>query len=93
MVYLITYDLNNSGKNYKGLEEAIKSASSGAWTHCMDSVWLIESNFGSESEVFRVLKPSLDSDDHCLVVKVVEKPAGRLNAKRWDYINTHLLFH
>lgn len=92
MVYLVTYDLNKEDKDYSGVIQAIKDASTGVWTHCMESTWLIQSSMKSEVEVFNAVKPHLDANDNCLVVRVTEKPMGRLATKRWDYINKNLSF-
>jgi hypothetical protein len=40
--YLIGYDLNKSGQDYKDLIDAIKNLSS-TWWHCLDSTWIIKS--------------------------------------------------
>lgn len=64
---LIGYDLNKAGKNYEGLIEEIKKAST--WWHHLDSTWLVKSD-ESAKEVRDRLKPHLDADDELLVVNI-----------------------
>ncbi len=90
MVYFITYDLNKAGKNYDGVYQAIKDASTGAWCHYWDSSWLIKSNYTSADSVFEKIKPHLDSDDRCLVIEVKNNKQGWLTKKQWDYINNNI---
>lgn len=90
MVYFITYDLNKAGKNYDGVYQAIKDASTGAWCHYWDSSWLIKSNYTSADDVFKLIKPYLDSDDRCLVIEVKNNKQGWLTKDQWDYINNNI---
>lgn len=90
MVYFITYDLNNAGKDYQGVYQAIKDASDGVWCHFWDSSWLIRSNYASADDVFEKIKPHLDSDDRCIVVEAKNNKQGWLTKEQWDYINTYI---
>lgn len=90
MVYMITYDLNKSGKDYEGVYQAIKDASDGVWCHYWDSSWLIRSNLATASAVFEKIQPHLDSDDACLVIEVKNNKQGWLTTKQWDYINNNI---
>ena len=90
MVYLITYDLNKTGKDYEGVYQAIKDASTGAWCHYWESSWLIRSNLATADLVFAKIKPHLDTDDRCLVVEVKNNKQGWLTEKQWDYINKYI---
>lgn len=90
MVYFITYDLNNSGKDYEGVFQAIKDSSDGVWCHYWDSSWLIRSPLESASDVFAKIKPHLDSDDTCLVIEVKNNKQGWLKEKQWKYINENI---
>ena len=63
--YLIGYDLNKSGQDYKTLIEEIKKL--GTWWCCLDSTWIIKSD--SSSMVIRDhLKKFIDTNDELLVV-------------------------
>lgn len=90
MVYMITYDLNKAGKDYSGVYEAIKSASTGVWCHYWDSTWLIKSNYQSANDVFSGIEPHLDSNDRCFVVEVKNNKQGWLTQEQWDYINKQI---
>lgn len=85
MVYLISYDLNQSGQNYKDLYETIKSASNGTWMHYLDSTWIIQSS-RSADEISNILKPALDNNDSLLVFEVQNQYAGWLPEEAWDYL-------
>jgi hypothetical protein len=63
--YLIGYDLNKQGQDYKTLIDEIKKL--GTWWHCLDSTWIIKSD--STAEAIRdYLKQYIDSNDELLVV-------------------------
>lgn len=63
--YLIGYDLNKSGQDYKTLIDEIKKL--GTWWHCLDSTWIIKAD--SSCELIRNhLKKFIDSNDELLVV-------------------------
>ena len=70
---LVGYDLNKAGKNYEGLIEEIKKAST--WWHHLDSTWLVKSDESSK-EVRDRLKPYLDADDELLVINVTGDAAA-----------------
>lgn len=86
MVYFITYDLNKAGKNYEGVYQAIKDASTGAWCHFWESSWLIRSNLITADIVFDRIRPYLDNDDRCLVVEV--KATGRAGLNKTSGITS-----
>lgn len=90
MVYMITYDLNKSGKDYSGVYQAIKDASDGAWCHYWDSSWLIRSSYTSAGSVFEKIKPHLDSDDRCIVIECRNNKQGWLTQAQWDYIDNYI---
>ncbi|MBE3610514.1 SinR family protein [Campylobacter californiensis] len=62
---IISYDLNKQGQNYNELHEAIKRL--GSWWHCLDSTWLIKTNYSSV-QVRDYLKTYMDANDTLLVV-------------------------
>jgi len=41
--YMIGYDLNQPGRDYKPLIDAIQRLTSN-WWHCLDSTWIIKTN-------------------------------------------------
>ncbi|MBH0331066.1 SinR [Brevibacillus brevis] len=87
-VYLISYDLNKSGKDYKGVYEAIKASSVGGntWWHYLDSTWIIKSNL-SVQQVYEKIRLHTDSDDFFLVIEVKNNKQGWLPQDAWDYLN------
>ena len=84
MIYLITYDLNKPGQNYKGLYDAIKNASDGSWMHYLDSTWIIRTNLSTKQVCDRI-KPCVDNSDNFLVVEIKENYYGWLPNEAWDY--------
>ncbi len=67
--YLIGYDLNKTGQDYKTLIEKIKEISTGTWWHHLDSTWIIKSN-STYVEIRDFLRPYLDNNDELLVVSL-----------------------
>lgn len=76
--YLIGYDLNKDGQDYKGLYEKIKELSSNNWWHCLDSTWIIKSNLTAD-QILEKLKPFIDANDHILVIELGSDFAGYLS--------------
>ena len=64
--YIISYDLDKAGQNYKTLYDAIKSY--GTWWHHLDSTWCIVTQHTVE-EVTGHLSQCLDNNDSLLVMK------------------------
>lgn len=89
MIYLITYDLNKSDKDYEGVYQAIKDAST-YWCHYWESSWLIKSNLETADAVFDKIKPHLDNNDRCFVVEVKNNKQGWLTKEQWDTINSNI---
>ena len=70
--YLVGYDLNTPGQDYKDLFEAIKGL--GTWWHHLDSTWIVQHN-GPAKDIRDALRPCLDSNDEMLVVKLTGEGA------------------
>ena len=66
--YMIGYDLNKTGKDYKGLIDKIKGTFSN-WWHCLDSTWIVKSNMNA-TQIRDLLKPFIDGNDELLVAKL-----------------------
>lgn len=90
MVYMITYDLNNQGKNYDDVINAIKEASNGVWCSFWKSSYLIKSNLSTADAVSKKIQPFLDDDDRLLVIEVKNNKQGWLSEEDWDYINNSI---
>jgi len=83
MVFLVTYDLNKPGKDYSSLYKTLKSAVT--WWHYLDSTWLIETS-ESSAVWYNKIAPSLDANDHILVIQVTKNYEGWLPKEAWDWI-------
>lgn len=89
MNYLVSYDLNKSGKDYSGVYEAIQSASTGMWCKPLESVYIIRSSLSAEAIYNRVAQ-HLDRDDCVLVIEVTENYFGYFDKRVVDYLNSML---
>ena len=88
MLYLITYDLKNPGKNYNELYDGIKQLGR-AWWHYMDSVWLIQTQL-SVDDCNNNLRPFMDNNDYIFVVDITNQARqGWLPEKAWNWIREH----
>jgi hypothetical protein len=70
--YLIGYDLNKSGQDYKTLTDEIKKL--GTWWNCLDSTWIIKSN-STAKDIRDHLINFIDSNDELLVVSLTGESA------------------
>ena len=89
MTYLVSYDLNNPGKNYDDLYKAIKNTSNGTWCKPLSSVYIIESSLSAQS-IYNALSPCLDRNDRILVIEVSSNSYWYLDKKVSDYLNQML---
>lgn len=87
MVYMITYDLNESGQNYDKVIEAIKFASSGVWCSYWKSSWLIHSYLPTSDAVYELIDPYIDGNDSIIVIEVKNNKQGWLEDGAWEIIN------
>ena len=87
--YLVSYDLRDPGRDYSRLVEAIKAASTGVWCRPLESVFVIRSD-RSASEIFDLLSPALDANDHLLVLESGISAHWRLDQKCSDYLQSML---
>lgn len=67
-VFLVTYDLNSPGQDYKPLIKALKKFES-SYKVC-ESAWFIKSMVLTKADIFDILKPLMDENDVLLVSKV-----------------------
>lgn len=84
MIYLVTYDLKNPGKDYTSLHNTLKTASS--WWHYLDSTWLIKTeqpvDYWSEK-----IRNVTDRNDNFLIVDITHQSRqGWLPKKAWHWI-------
>lgn len=71
-IYVISYDLNNPGQDYKHLYEEIKSFES--WWHCLDSTWMVSTQMAGIN-IANKLWAKMDRNDKLLVTPVVSGSA------------------
>lgn len=71
--YMIGYDLNKPGQDYKDLIEAIKRLAD-EWCHDLDSTWFVVTDM-SAVEIRNYLSPYLDSSDKLIVAKLAGEAA------------------
>ena len=86
-VYSVSYDLNNQGKNYDGLYDALKKTD---YNHILDSTWLISTSETAQ-QISDRLRTQLDNDDHIFVSKVNSgQYQGWLPKTVWEWIKQRL---
>lgn len=88
MVILVTYDLHKPVKDYGKLYDAIKN--SGSWFHCLESVWLIETNY-SGAELGKHLIQFIDRDDRLVAIRVSRDYYGWLSSEAWDWLSSKVM--
>ena len=87
MIYSISYDLRQPGRNYDDLYDTIKSAPS--WAHAMDSLWFISTNESVDVWSTR-LRQVIDDNDWLFVVDITGQPRqGWMKKSIWEWINKH----
>ncbi|ADY20325.1 hypothetical protein P4U05_17105 [Bacillus paranthracis] len=82
--YLISYDLNKSGKKYNELYESLKSYEH--YWHYLDSTWIIKTDETTQ-QIFEKIKVNLDDDDTLLIIEIKNNKQGWLPQSAWDYLN------
>ena len=85
MVYLISYDLNKTGQDYKVLYDTIKNLGNNIWMHPLDSTWLIKSNLTAK-QIYDKLKPIIDDNDLLFISEITKNYSGWLQTDLWDYL-------
>lgn len=87
MVYLITYDLNKTGQDYKSLYDTIKSL--GSWAHFLDSTWFVDTHI-SVIEIRDKLTAVMDTNDSLFVSKISKSYSGWLSQDAWNWLSEHV---
>jgi hypothetical protein len=86
-VYNVSYDLNKSGKDYKGLHEVLKSSFD--YLHLLDSTWLLYTS-ESSAQIYNRIKAHIDSDDYILISQVTNNMQGWLPQNDWNWIKSRV---
>ncbi len=88
--YLITYDLNKEGQDYKDVIKSIKDSSTGHWCSYWKSSYLIKSDL-TANEIQENIKPYLDKNDRLIIVEAKDTNyQGWLTKKQWNYIKNNI---
>lgn len=87
MLYLVTYNINTTIKNYTSLYEAIKQLSI-SYQHPMESVWFISSNYMADT-ISKMLKEHMLERDNIFVAELKdgENVDGWMPRLFWDWFN------
>lgn len=85
--FLITYDLNRPGQNYKKLFDAIESY--GIYWHFMQNAWVIRSA-NSASQVRDHLKQYIDANDKLFVARLGETAWTGFNTDGNSWLKTRI---
>ena len=86
--FMITYDLNNKGKNYEGVYKGIKESAL-AYCHYWDSTWLIKSNLSVQAITDKIT-PHLDKDDRLIAIEVKNNYQGWMSEEQWKFIRENI---
>lgn len=88
MNFMLSYDLNKSGKNYDGLIDKIKSISTTWCTPCR-STWLISCAFTTSEALYAQLHPLMDSDDYIVIAAITKDVYGYMDKEVAEHITTY----
>ena len=91
MLYIVTYNINTTIKDYSSLYEKIKELSS-SYQHPMESVWFVSCKLDANS-LCQKLKAHLSSKDHIFVAEIPENITnlqGWLPKNFWDWLKKEL---
>jgi hypothetical protein len=87
--YLIIYDLNKKGQDYKKLIDCIET-SFDCWWHHLDSNWIVKSKL-SALEIKNLITPLIDQNDELLVVTLCGESAWQgFNEKGTQWLSKNL---
>lgn len=86
-VFVISYDLNKAGQDYKGLYQSIMSC--GDWIHPLDSTWLVSTGKTAE-QVYDVLAKNIDKNDKILIIKADKNWHASLSQEVYEWLRNHL---
>lgn len=86
-VYVVSYDLNKAGQNYKDLYAELED--SPGWCREVDSTWLISTSETAE-QLWARLKPHFDANDRCMIVTATRPYSGWMRDSAWEWMKNHL---
>jgi len=83
MKYLITYDLNKPGQDYRSLFDSIKSL--GVWNHALQNTWFVDTPYNA-TQVRDTLKRVVDGSDK-IFVTMIENWASYNMSEQANWLN------
>ena len=87
MVFNVSYDLHQPGRDYTDLIAEIKTL--GAWCHVLESYWLVDTSETLET-IFTKLRAKMDNNDSLFIVRVTSPYKGWISQDRWTWIHEHV---
>jgi len=84
-IFLITYDLLSSEKDYRPLYNSIKELN--GYAHTLESVWFVSVDKSvNVTDIYNRLKPLIDSRDRLFVVDITgQEMQGWLSKDTWNW--------
>lgn len=89
MVFIITYDINTTVKNYNDLYNAIKQLS-GDFQHPLESTWLVSTSLNA-LDIYNRLRPLIDDKDYLFVTRISTPYYGWLSKNVWEWLKSREL--
>ena len=90
MVYVITYNLNQPGRDYKALYEALMQYEY-IRDPALESVWFISIPNTTATDITNYLLNYIDATDRLFVTKIKSgEAAGWMHSDIWSWINARL---
>jgi hypothetical protein len=87
--YLINYDLNTKGQDYKKLINKIETDFT-CWWHHLDSLWIVKSDLTAK-QILELLHPLIDDNDSLLVTKLSGEAAWQgINQNGAEWLSENL---
>lgn len=85
--YIVAYDLNAPGQNYKKMTEALEAYGTNQ-KKILETTWLLKTR-KSAQEIYDDLTRNLDSNDYIIVIEVVpSNKQGWLPKAAWEWLNS-----
>lgn len=86
--FAISYDLQQPGQEYDDLHDAIRSYP--AYSHILESTWLISTSTSAASEIRDDLSEHVDGNDKILVTKIGSAWATNFTNDHTDWMHDEL---
>lgn len=83
MIVIVTYDLNQTGKDYTPFFDALKQQ--GSWWHYLKSTWLISTK-RTPAQIWEAVAPHMVTTDRILIVPMGDPYTGWLPKDAWEWI-------